>query len=64
MAGDFDCDGAVSAGDARSILRTAVALETVEAASRIMIACDIDLDGVLTAADARSALRLSVGLPA
>ena len=53
-------DGAVTAADARRVLRAAVGLEqlTEEEEAR----ADMDLDGGITAADARLTLRAAVGL--
>ena len=60
--GDTDDDGLVTAGDARTILRAAVGLQTLTGEARA--AADTDGDGLLTAADARLALRAAVGLEA
>ena len=51
---------ALTAADARLILRAAVGLDTLTAAQSEI--ADIDLDGKVTASDARIALRVSVGL--
>lgn len=51
---------AVTAADARQILRAAVGLETLS--DRDAESADLDLDGKVTAADARTALRAAVGL--
>ena len=51
---------ALTAADARLILRAAVGLDTLTAAQGE--SADIDLDGKVTASDARIALRVSVGL--
>ena len=60
-SGDADCDGKVTAADARLALRASVDLETLsEYAAK---AADTDSDGKITAADARVILRLAVGLP-
>lgn len=68
---DMNNDGAVTASDARTILRLAVNLEKWEAVARncnysyyydYKSAADPDGDGFITAADARIALRISVGL--
>ena len=52
--GDYNCDGNVSAADARDVLRVAAELEK-PVASKMFIA-DIDADGKLTASDARRIL--------
>lgn len=59
---DVNLDDAITAADARSILRAAVGLEHF-AAEQIDIA-DVNRDGKVTAADARAALRMAVGLDA
>ena len=59
--GDVDADGAVTAADARLLLRAAVELEALSPEQRL--SGDLDEDGVISAADARLALRLAVGLP-
>ena len=59
--GDADGDGAVTAADARAILRDAVDLEPITNAADLVM-CDMDFNGELNAADARLALRTSVGL--
>lgn len=60
VAGDVNSDGKITAKDARSILRTAASLDTLE--DVFMIAADINKDGKISATDARSALRMSAGL--
>lgn len=60
LPGDVDGDGAVTAGDARFILRFSVNLEAPLSAQRAP--ADIDDDGEITASDARYALRMAVGL--
>ena len=55
-------DKKVTASDARIILRSSVALETLT--EEQFAAADIDENGKITASDARSALRMSVGLEA
>ncbi|MCH5197850.1 MAG: serine hydrolase [Oscillospiraceae bacterium] len=60
--GDADADGAVTAGDARVILRIAVGLDKSPDDPVFLYACDVDYDGKLTAADARIVLRASVEL--
>ncbi len=51
---------ALTASDARLILRAAVGLEPLTEAEKL--SADLDLDGTVTAADARTALRAAVGL--
>ena len=60
LRGDPDNDGDVTAADARSILRAALRLDSIDSARYNAY----ELDGILgiTAADARKALRISVGL--
>ena len=58
--GDVTGDDAITAADARVLLRAAVGLETLSDEQRA--AADLDLDGAVTAADARIALRAAVGL--
>ena len=58
--GDTDGDFAVTANDARNILRAAVGLEVLSV-TRAECA-DTDWDGQISAADARTVLRYSVGL--
>lgn len=61
LYGDINCDGILTAADAREILRISVGFESIGIAD--MLAADIDNDGVVGASDARIALRLSIGLP-
>lgn len=58
--GDIDCDGVVSAADARFVLRASVLLE--EITDDILERGDIDRSGSLSSGDARMILRASVGL--
>lgn len=58
--GDVDGDGAITAEDARSILRFSVNLDMPSDSQRI--SADLDGDGEITASDARAALRLAVNL--
>lgn len=58
--GKLTAGAALTAADARLILRAAVGLDTLTAAQSEI--ADIDLDGRVTASDARIALRVSVGL--
>ena len=60
-AGDVDGEGAVTAADARLVLRVSVGLEELSDPSA-MLSADVDRDGRITAADARAILRASVGL--
>lgn len=60
--GDTDCDGAVSASDARLALRTSVGLESYAAESAEYKAANVDSADQLSASDARLILRASVGL--
>ena len=60
LHGDVDNSGAVTAADARMILRAAVELERLS--PRQMYLADCNADGEVTAADARLALRAAVGL--
>ena len=59
--GDVNCDGKVSADDARQILRFAVRLDT-PGSYLVEVLADMDNSGSVTAADARLALRTAVGL--
>lgn len=58
--GDVDNDGNVNAGDARIVLRCAVALERL--AIEDIIYADCDFNGRITASDARLVLRTAVAL--
>ena len=58
--GDTTGDGAVTAADARQILRAAVGY--IHFKGKLFNAADINRDGAITAADARLALRAAVGL--
>ncbi|MBE6813083.1 MAG: hypothetical protein E7523_09405 [Ruminococcaceae bacterium] len=58
--GDIDGDGALTAGDARLILRASVGLETLTPEQTAL--ADTDEDGMLDAGDARLVLRVSVDL--
>lgn len=58
--GDANADGKVSAIDARTILRAAVGLETIDLIS--LPYANADYDKKITASDARYALRTAVGL--
>ena len=60
MYGDVNCDGEITAGDARIVLRASVSLETLTATETEL--ADINNDDVITAGDARLILRYSVGL--
>lgn len=59
--GDVNCDGRVSADDARQILRFSVSLDA-PGSYLVEVLADIDCSGSVTAADARLALRTAVGL--
>ena len=58
IMGDADGDGAVTARDARAILRESVRLERLEYIDKLF--CDFDENGIISAADARRSLRISV----
>ena len=58
--GDVDCNGTVSASDARTILRLASNLVTVTEEQEKL--ADYNSDNKITAADARKILRVSAGL--
>lgn len=60
VPGDVDCDGQVSASDARVTLRASVSLEKLGTAAGK--AADADADGKISASDARLILRASVHL--
>ena len=60
VPGDVDCDGTVSASDARIALRKAVGLDNIKDYQES--AADVDRDSKITASDAREILRASVGL--
>lgn len=60
VPGDVDCDGKISATDARSALRHAVGLDNMEVFQER--AADIEADSDIKATDARIILRASVGL--
>lgn len=62
VAGDTDCDGLVTASDARFVLRASVGLEIIDEASFIFRAANVMTEDSLSAADARAILRASVGL--
>ncbi len=62
LPGDTDCDGRISAADARIVLRASVGLESFSEGSAKYRAADVSADNMLTAADARAVLRASVGL--
>lgn len=62
ISGDVDCDGFVSAADARLALRASVGLENFSEESLRYKAADVLKTDKLTAADARIILRVSVGL--
>ncbi len=60
--GDVDEDGAITAADARLILRHVVQLETFAPGTAAFYACDANCDGAITSDDARTIMRLAVGL--
>ena len=60
--GDVDCDGKVTASDARLLLRKAVDLIDEEFTDDLIPWSDFDADGKITASDARTALRMAVDL--
>lgn len=60
ILGDVDVSGAITAADARLVLRASVGLETLT--SDFLTRGDTDKDGKLSASDARTILRVSVGL--
>ncbi len=60
VAGDVDCDGKITAADARAALRRSVNLD--EFTDYQENAADVDRNSKVTAADAREILRASVGL--
>lgn len=59
--GDVNCDGKITAADARSVLRASVGLEKIEEGSARYKAANVNAD-TLAASDARLILRASVGL--
>lgn len=60
VPGDVNCDGKVTASDARSTLRRSVGLDEFSAFQEM--AAEVNRDGKITASDAREILRASVGL--
>ncbi len=58
--GDANCDGTVSAADARFVLRCSAKLDIPE--EGLEYAADVSGDGKITAADARTILRISARL--
>lgn len=58
--GDVDNNGQITTADARTALRAAVSLVTLE--GNAVLAADYNCDGKITTADARSILRIAVGL--
>ncbi len=60
--GDVDCDGKISAADARLALRASVGLEDYKSTSAQYKAANVGTEDKLSAADARLILRASVGL--
>lgn len=62
VVADIDCDGKITANDARDALRASVGLDKIEKASPQYAAGDVDGNGSITASDAWLILRASVGL--
>ncbi len=62
VRGDVDCDGKISATDARDVLRASVGLEDFSKNEAVYTAADVEKDGKITASDAREILRAAVGL--
>ena len=62
VRGDVDCDGKISASDARNVLRASVGLDDFSADKAVYTAADVEKDGKITSSDAREILRASVGL--
>ncbi len=60
LMGDMDDDGTLTSGDALTVLRNSVGLQTLDSA-KLKLA-DMDGDGTITSADALTVLRKSVGL--
>ena len=60
VLGDIDGNGEISVGDARSVLRAAVALDILTGVRAI--ACDVDFSGDISVGDARLVLRAAVAL--
>ena len=60
LMGDVIEDGALTAGDARIVLRASAGLEALSEEGRIL--ADVDFDGAPSAGDARMVLRASAGL--
>ena len=62
LLGDVDCDGTVSASDARLALRAAVGLEQYGEDTYQHIAANVESNDNLSSSDARLILRAAVGL--
>lgn len=60
VTGDLDCDGKITAADARIVLRAAAKLQTLEAA--YFSAADVNADGRILANDARKTLLVAAGV--
>lgn len=60
VLGDIDGNGEISVGDARNVLRAAVALDILTGVRAI--ACDVDFSGDISVGDARLVLRAAVAL--
>lgn len=61
LVGDADCNGKITAADARAALRISAGLSTAYY-SDIYGSTDANFDGILRAADAREVLRKAAGL--
>lgn len=60
MRGDADCNGKISAADARLVLRFSAQLEVLTSVQ--MFAADYDKNNIVNSADARYILRVAAGL--
>lgn len=58
--GDANGDGALTVGDARTVLRVALDLQKIPL--RLRPVCDADHNGEITVSDARAVLRAAIGL--
>ena len=61
VVGDYDCDGLVTAKDARRVLRVSATLDDLSSSDALR-ACDCDGDGKLDAQEARLTLRASASI--
>lgn len=57
VLGDANCDGKVTAADARLVLRTSAKIEKLEGVA--ILAADVNKDDKINASDARKILRVS-----